>query len=166
MRYKSSNKTMKQFIYPAGMQNNTPAFIAPTASPVAPVQNEVAIEAPKQIAPVKLSGKFMLVGKIGRPFNGQVDLKDGIVLLSYNGKVVNTKIANGTFITNDGDQIRFFKSMVTGFKTKSELDAQPVPKSKPARKQTTSTKKQLMELMEENNKLLTMLAANLRQPTV
>ncbi len=152
------------------------AFVTPSTPVAAPAQTEVVIaetpvaettrpvEAPRQIKSVNLSGKFMLIGKSGKPFNGYVLLENGIVKLSYNGKVVNPKIANGTFLTTDGDQIRIFKSIVTGYQTKSQIDAQPQPQSKPIRVKRTSSKKQLADLLEANNKLLTMFAAHLSQP--
>ena len=181
MRYKSSNKKMKQFIYPAAMlQNATTALIAPAthatlAAPAAPIATIVAptpseiaieptraIEKERQIKSVNISGKFILVGKSGKTFNGYVELVEGKVKNSFNGKIVsNSKIANGTFLTADGGQLQIFRSTVTDFKTKEESLALPVKKATPVKRK--SAKMQLADLMETNNKLLAIVAAQLGQ---
>jgi hypothetical protein len=160
---------MKQFIYPAAMLNDvTSVFIAPTATVVAPTPIEIAtvptkaIESKRQLASINISGKFMLVGKSGKPFNGYVDLVEGKVKTSFNGKIVSAgKIANGTFLTADGGQLQIFRSTVTDFKTKEESLALPVKKATPVKRK--SAKMQLADLMEANNKLLAIVAAQLGQ---
>ena len=155
----------KTFIYPQPMTSMTnQTFQLAQLPPIAQVIPST-MESPVQQSP-KLTGVIELVSKSGKPYKGRVDLQDGTVKLSFNEKGCSLKIGHGTYITSEGDEIKFYASKVKSFVKKEEIGKQlllpPVKKEKAERAvRVPSQKNQLIKLMEDNNRLLSLLASKI-----